>query len=145
MMSQASKVVKEWIGGILTGPAAPAAKHFSAKLDWQENGLPYEKARKKHKRPKWKGLQHPDAKSVLKKVSAGAAPPDVVEFAGYRLTRTEVCSDKDSVVMEFEVGPKGKEQKFCGVFKVAGNQITAVHWYGDPSAFVEMGRSFAQS
>ena len=46
-------------------------------------------------------------------------------------------------VMEFSVGLKGKEQKFCGVFKVKGDQITSAHFYGDASALSAMGESGA--
>lgn len=144
-MSNASKVVTAWIAGILSGSAESAAHHLSPKLDWRENGLTYEKASKKHPRPKWTGLKHPEAKKTLKAASkSNGAPPAVIEFNGFRLTRTEVCSDENSAVFEFAVGPKGKEQKFCGVFKVKGDQITAAHFYGDASAFIAMGQSGAQ-
>lgn len=146
-MANASKIVTTWIGGILSGPAKSAAHHLSPNLDWQENGVPYAKARKKNKRPTWKGLQHPAAKLALtpKLRANGNVPPPVIDLGKYRLTRTEVCSSKNSVVMEFEVGPKGKEQRFCGVFQVDGDHITAAHWFGDPAAFVEMGRAFMQT
>jgi hypothetical protein len=143
-MSNASKVVTAWIGGILNGTFDSAAHHLSPKLDWRENGLSYEKASKKHPRPKWKGLKHPGAMKSLTATSNGE-PPTVIEFEGYRLKRTEVCSDEKSAVFEFAVGPKGKEQKFCGVFHVKGDQITSAHFYGDASAFVAMGNAGTQA
>jgi hypothetical protein len=142
-MSNASKVVTAWIGGILSGTFDSAAHHLSPKLDWRENGLSYEKASKKHPRPRWRGLKHPDAKAALK--ASDGKPPTVIEYESFRLKRTEVCSDENSAVFEFAVGPKGKEHKFCGVFRVKGDQITSAHFYGDPSALIAMGHAGAQS
>ena len=143
-MSNASRVVTAWIGSLFGGTFESAAHHLSPKLDWRENGHPYEKAAKKHPRPKWVGLKHPDARKTLK-ASSNGEPPAVIEFGGLRLKRTEVCSDETSAVFEFTVGPKGKEHKFCGVFKVKGEQITSAHFYGDPSALIAMGHAGARA
>jgi hypothetical protein len=136
-MANATQIVTAWIDAILKGPVAGGARYLSAKLDWQENGLPYAEACKAHPRPKWTGILH-DGVDLKPKLVARAGQPVVVSFGEVSLTRTKVSGDAKSVIMEFSVTHKGQTSKFSGHFTVSGSRIVSAHWFGNPAAFAQL-------